>query len=99
MAPFKFLLLAAPILARSAFALPTEHFDIDIVDDHNDIPLNVTNYRMMRRQQEDKNMVFVSPGEIQTYACYPDQNFKDGEIKPAAPPAFTTLWDSVVAAS
>lgn len=99
MAPFKFLLLAASILARSTFALPTEQFDIDTPDDHNDIPLNVTNYRMMRRQQEDKNMVFVAPGEIQTYARYPTYRFKNGETRPTAPPAFTTLWDSVVEAS
>lgn len=64
MAPFKFIFLAASILARSSFALPTEQFDIDTLDDHNDIPLNVTNHRMMRRQQEDRNLVFVAPGEI-----------------------------------
>jgi hypothetical protein len=99
MVPFKYFLLAASILARSSFALPTEQFDIDTTDNHNDIPLNVTNYRMMRRQQEDKNMVFVAPGEIQTFARSPLYDFKDGETRPTAPPAFTELWDSVVEAS
>ncbi|KAM0710354.1 hypothetical protein Q7P35_002716 [Cladosporium inversicolor] len=95
---FKFLILAASILARSSFALPTKQFDIDILDDHNDIPLNVTNSRMMRRQQEDRNLVFVAPGEIQTYAWYPARDFRDSE-RPTAPPGFTELWDNVVEAS
>ena len=56
MAPFNFL-IAASILARCAFALPTEHFDVNITGDNNAIPLDVTNYRMMKRQEEDKNLV------------------------------------------
>jgi len=99
MAPFKFLLLATSIFTRSAFAFPTEQVDIDTLNVRNEIPLNVTNYRMMKRQEEDRNLVFVSPGEVQTFARYPDYQFKDGETKPTAPPAFTTLWDSVVEAS
>jgi hypothetical protein len=99
MAPFKLLLLAASIFARSSSALPTEQFDIDTSNGHNEIPLNVTNHRMMRRQQEDRNLVFVAPGEIQTYARYPLYRFKNGETRPTAPPAFTTLWDGVVEAS
>lgn len=97
MAPFNFL-FAASILARCAFALPTEHFDVNIPDDSNAIPLNVTNYRIMKRQEEDRNLVWVSPSEIQTYAWYPARDLKDG-IGPTAPPAFTKLWDNVVEAS
>lgn len=74
MALFSFL-FAISILARCAFALRTEHFDVNIPDDNNAIPLNFTNYRMMKRQEEDMNLVWVSPGEIQTYAWYPARDF------------------------
>lgn len=99
MAPIKSILLMASILARSVFALPTQHCEIDKLENQYDEPLNVTEYqKLMRRQMEDKNMVFVADGEIQTYAWYPDSDWKD-EPKPTAPPAFTKLWDSVVEAS